>query len=105
MPHASKLYLYCFIHIYMAILNHNADGIEGLRSAFIVHTRDQGHPHVTVYRGTPECYEAVAKIRLDIVKIIELQGFNTLAEKIILKIVSDNQPEWLEVWNETRETK
>ena len=72
---------------------------------FMIHTRDHGHPHVTVYRGNPDSYEALAKVRLDVVRVIELQGFNTSAEKIILEIVSKNQTEWLEVWNETRETK
>ncbi len=72
---------------------------------FIIHTRDHGYPHVTVYRGNPDNYEGFAKIRLDIVQVIELQGFNTSAENLMLEIVSKNQAEWLEVWNETRETK
>jgi len=79
--------------------------LKVLNLIFIIHTRDHGHPHVTVYRGTPENFDAYAKVRLDEVEIIELQGFKTSAEKIILEIVSKSQAEWLEVWNETRETK
>ncbi len=38
---------------------------------FILHTRDHGHPHVTIYQGSPENYEALAKVRLDSLKVIE----------------------------------
>jgi hypothetical protein len=38
-------------------------------------------------------------------QVIELFGFSISAEKLILEIVSKNQSEWLEVWNETRETE
>jgi hypothetical protein len=76
-----------------------------LNLIFIIHTRDHGYPHVTVYRGTPKNHDAFAKVRLDVVLTIELSGFSASAEKMILKIVSKNQSEWLEVWNETRETK
>jgi len=72
---------------------------------FMIHTKDHGHPHVTVYRGNPSNHDAFAKVRLDVLQVIELQGFNTSAENVILRIVSKNQTEWLEVWNETRETK
>ncbi len=72
---------------------------------FIIHTKDHGYPHVTVYRGTPENHDAYAKVRLDEIEVIELRGFKASAEAVILEIVSKNQDDWLEVWNETRETK
>ena len=76
-----------------------------LNLMFIIHTRDHGFPHVTVYRGNPNSHDAYAKVRLDEMQVIELFGFSISAEKLILEIVSKNQSEWLEVWNETRETK
>jgi hypothetical protein len=79
--------------------------LKVLNLIFIIHTRDHGYPHVTVYRGTPKNHDAFAKVRLDEVQVMELHGFKTSAERIILEIVSNNQADWLEVWNETRETK
>ena len=76
-----------------------------LNLMFVIHTRDHGYPHVTVYRGAPESHDAFTKVRLDEVQIIELHGFSASAEKVILEIVTKNKGEWLEVWNETRETK
>jgi hypothetical protein len=70
---------------------------------YIIHTRDHGHPHVTVYLGTPESFEAMAKIRLDSVEAIESTGFDQRTLRRILATVGYYQLQFLEVWNETRE--
>ncbi len=69
---------------------------------FMIHTRDHGFPHVTVYKGTPDNHEAFAKIRLDVIDIIESQGFGTKALTSIVGITAENREAWLEEWNETR---
>lgn len=66
---------------------------------FIIHTRDRGFPHVTVYQGTPETFEAMAKIRLDRVKILESRGFSAKSLKLLLALTEQNQADWLEEWN------
>ena len=68
--------------------------------AFIIHTRDHGFPHVTVYQGTPENHEAMAKVRLDNMDVLEVRHFTKRDVVLILKIISRYQPEWMEVWNE-----
>ena len=70
---------------------------------FLIHTRDHGFPHVTVYDGTPARYEATAKIRLDKLAVIEAAGFSRRDLKLILEICAKYQHDWIEVWNETRE--
>lgn len=70
---------------------------------FVIHTRDHGFPHVTVYDGTPESWEAFAKIRIDEIEVIEAEGFHKKDLKMILQIVERYQQDWMEVWNETRE--
>lgn len=70
---------------------------------YMIHTKDHGHPHVTVYYGTPEKYEAIAKVRLDLIEVIESKGFNKRALVNILETTALYQQIWLEVWNETRE--
>lgn len=69
---------------------------------FIIHTRDHGYPHVTVYEGKPDSWDAMAKVRLDLVEEIEVDGFSQKDMKIILQIVQKNQNDWLVVWNEIR---
>lgn len=46
---------------------------------YMIHTRDHGHPHVTVYLGTPSNFEAMAKIRLDNFEPLEVQNFSEKA--------------------------
>jgi hypothetical protein len=67
---------------------------------FIIHTRDHGHPHVTVYFGTPKSWECRAKVRLDVVSELEVDGFSKRDMKFILEMTERNQKEWLEEWNE-----
>ena len=67
---------------------------------FMIHTRDHGFPHVTVYQGTPEKYEAMAKVRLDNMEVLEVKQFTERDVGFIFKIVTRYQPEWMEVWNE-----
>jgi hypothetical protein len=69
----------------------------------MIHTRDHGFPHVTVYHGTPEDHEAFAKVRLDEIAILEAEGFDQKTMLKILKTVIDYQAIFLEVWNETRQ--
>jgi hypothetical protein len=69
---------------------------------FVIHTRDHGHPHVTVYLGSPERYEARAKIRLDVVKVIENKGFSTRDMAIILENVDKYLSSFKEVWDEIK---
>ncbi|NJL24548.1 MAG: DUF4160 domain-containing protein [Calothrix sp. SM1_5_4] len=74
--------------------------IRILGTLWIIHTRDHGHPHVTVYKGTPRNYEAVAKIRLDVIEVIESKGFSEVFLKKILQKTQDYQTLLLEAWNE-----
>lgn len=72
---------------------------------FIIHTRDHGFPHVTVYLGRPNKYEAMAKVRLDHLAILEADGFSRKDINLILKITARYQVDWLEVWNEIFENR
>ena len=74
--------------------------IRILGTLWIIHTRDHGHPHVTVYKGTPRNYEAVAKIRLDVIEVIESKGFSETYLKKILQKTEVYQTLLLEAWNE-----
>jgi len=74
--------------------------IRILGTLWIIHTRDHGHPHVTVYKGSPKNFEAVAKIRLDIVEVIESKGFSKSFLNKILDKTTDYQDLLLEAWNE-----
>jgi hypothetical protein len=70
---------------------------------FMIHTRDHGFPHVTVYLGTPQNYEAMAKIRLDTISEIEVDGFDARAMRIIFEAVLEHREDFMEVWSDTRE--
>lgn len=70
---------------------------------FMIHTRDHGFPHVTVYLGTPDSHEAFAKVRLDKIGIIEADGFSKKALKEIELLTAKYQELWLEKWNEIHE--
>jgi hypothetical protein len=61
----------CYIHIYMAYCLPGPTIIRILGTLWVIHTRDHGHPHVTVYKGTPSNHETVAKRRLDVIEVIE----------------------------------
>jgi len=77
--------------------------IRILGTVWIIHTRDHGHPHVTIYKGTPSNHEAMAKIRLDVVEVIESRGFS---KEFLSKIVATTQEYkslLLEAWNEIHE--
>jgi len=67
---------------------------------FMIHTRDHGFPHVTIYQGTPERFEAMAKVRLDNLDILEVRQFTERDVGLILNIVTQYQSDWMEVWNE-----
>jgi hypothetical protein len=67
---------------------------------FMIHTRDHGFPHVTIYQGSPEQYEAMAKVRLENLEVIEVKQFSKKDVGLILKIIAQYQSEWMEVWNE-----
>ena len=67
---------------------------------FMIHTRDHGFPHVTIYQGLPEKYEAMAKVRLDNMNVLEVRAFTERDVTLILKIVAQYQSDWMEVWNE-----
>ncbi len=70
---------------------------------WIIHTRDHGFPHVTVYKGTPKNHEAVAKIRLDIIGVVESKGFSKDFLNKILEKTTLYQTLLLEAWNEIHE--
>ena len=74
--------------------------IRILGTLWVIHTRDHGHPHVTVYKGTPSNHEAVAKIRLDVIEVIESKGFSETFVKKILRNAQLYQTLLLEEWNE-----
>lgn len=71
-----------------------------LNLMFMIHTRDHGFPHVTVYRGNPESFEAMAKIKLADASVIESEGFSQKALNKIIGVVLDHKDEWLEEWND-----
>lgn len=77
--------------------------IRILGTIWIIHTRDHGHPHVTVYKGTPSNYEAMAKIRLDVVEVIEARGFSKDFLNKVLAKTNEYQTLPLEAWNEIHE--
>jgi hypothetical protein len=74
-----------------------------LGTLWVIHTRDHGHPHVTVYKGTPKNHEAVAKIRLDVIEVIESRGFSERFLNKILEQTRFYQDVLLEAWNEIHE--
>ena len=79
--------------------------IRILGTLWIIHTRDHGFPHVTVYKGTPTNFEAVAKIRLDVIEVIESHGFSESFLNKILQKTHEYQTLLLEAWNEIHEEK
>lgn len=72
---------------------------------FFIHTRDHGHPHVTVYYGRPKNHEAFAKVNLLNLSIIEQDGFHSRDLKVIVKITAQYMNDWLEVWYESQENQ
>ncbi len=79
------------ICIYLCILYAGADLADCSELSFLIHTRDQGQP---------DSYEAMAKVRLDKLTVLEVKQFSERDIGLILKIVSQYQSDWLEVWNE-----
>jgi len=71
-----------------------------LGTLWIIHTRDHGFPHVTIYKGTPRQFEARAKIRLDVIEVIESKGFSEAFLRKIIATTVVYQPLLLEAWNE-----
>ncbi len=67
---------------------------------FVIHTRDHGYPHVTIYQGSPSDHEAMAKIRLDNLAVLEVNRFSRKDMNLILIITARYQIEWMEVWDE-----
>jgi hypothetical protein len=61
------------------------------------------HPHVTIYKGTPSNHEAVAKIRIDVIEVIESRGFSKDFLSKILAKTHEYQKLLLEAWNEIHE--
>lgn len=88
------MYIYMYMPTVLRVLN----------LLYVIHTRDHGYPHVTVFLGTPEGYEAKAKIRLDLEDpaLLEPTEFSEKAVKRMFEVVKQNRIEWLEVWNVTR---
>lgn len=84
----------------MAVLAQMPTIIRILGTLWIIHTRDHGYPHVTVYKGTPNHFEAMAKIRLDVVEVIESKGFSEAFLMKILRTTASYQALLLEAWNE-----
>lgn len=72
---------------------------------WIIHTRDHGYPHVTVYRGAPNNFEAMAKIRVDEVEIIESVGFDFRSLNKLLYVATLHQEYLLKKWKVYHENK
>jgi hypothetical protein len=66
---------------------------------FILHTREHGHPHITVYSPGKQDSEAMAKVRLDEIEIIESYGFHMNDLRFIMEITKKYQEIWMEAWN------
>lgn len=67
---------------------------------FIIHTRDHTPPHVTVYMGTPESWDAKVKVNLVTLKAFDNENFSAKSLKVICQLAKENQDEWMEKWNE-----
>ncbi|MES2769501.1 MAG: DUF4160 domain-containing protein [Bdellovibrionota bacterium] len=74
-----------------------------LECIWIIHTRDHGFPHVTIYKGTPDNFEACAKIRLDKIIMIENNGFSEKSINTLLKATELYQQILIEKWREYHE--
>jgi hypothetical protein len=70
----------------------------------MIHTRDHGFPHVTVYKGTPDDHSAMMKVRIDLVDLSVLDGFgfNMSSANKIMDLIEGKREEFLEVWYATR---
>ena len=69
---------------------------------FVIHTRDHEPPHVTIYKGTPDNYEAVARIEIATSRVISSNGFRSRLLKILEGIVKSQTRYLMEKWNESR---
>ena len=71
---------------------------------FVIHTRDHQPPHVEVYFGNPETYEAWAKVRIDKVELLEAEGFTSSDLDQIVRICQARQKflssEWRRIHGE-----
>ena len=74
-----------------------------LNYLWVIHTRDHGYPHVTVYKGKPDNFEARAKIRLDHIEVIENSGFNEKSLNKLLKFTLEFQVFLLNEWSKYHE--
>jgi len=73
---------------------------------FLIHTRDHDPPHVTVFYGTPEKFEAKARVVISTGEFLKRKKseseFSSKDKKLIQKIVEQNRAKFMEDWNETR---
>ena len=70
---------------------------------FMIHTNDHKPPHVTVYKGTPENFEARVRIEIETLSVMDSEtAFSAWTLRKIVDVVRQNQETMLEEWNETR---
>lgn len=68
----------------------------------MIHTLDHNPPHVTVYKGRPDNYEAKARINIETCKVIDSEGFSKKEENILELLAKQNKIDFMEAWYETR---
>ena len=69
---------------------------------FMIHTRDHNPPHVTIYCGVPDDWQANARVNLENCQVMDSTGFKNKDIKIIEALCIVNRESFLEVWYETR---
>lgn len=73
---------------------------------FMIHTLDHNPPHVTVFYGTPEKFEAKARVEIESGKFLKNKAgekeFSSKDKRLIQQIVEQNKENFMEVWNESR---
>ena len=69
---------------------------------FVIHTRDHEPPHVTIYQGTPQNYEAVARIEIMTGRIISSRRFSVKRLGLLVTIVQAEREYLKEKWDESR---
>lgn len=72
---------------------------------WIIHTNDHEPAHVTVYKGTPDNYEAKARIEIVTGRVIDSEGLKSSALEKMSTVTIEFRELLQERWNETRPQK
>lgn len=61
---------------------------------------DHGFPHVEIYKGKPESYEAHLKLNILDFEPLEVNGFSERSVRVIIKTLRPFREELMEDWYE-----